>query len=80
MSVLVNDIEILKKYSKIWNKIESLIKKVFNSEPVYNNKYIKTEIKIYNHKVCTNFLDNKIPKDNGYCACLSVILLDSNRL
>ena len=45
MSVLVNDIEILKKYSKIRNKNKSLIKKVFNSEPVYNNKYIKTEIK-----------------------------------
>ena len=25
----------------------------------------------------TNFQDNKIPKDNKYCACLSVILLDS---
>ena len=48
-----------------------------NSEPVYNDKYIKTKIKIYNDKVYTNFQHNKIPKDNEYCACLSVILLDS---
>ena len=39
MNLLVNDKEILKKHTKIWNKIESLIKKDFNSEPVYNDKY-----------------------------------------
>ena len=44
---------------------------------MYNDKYIKTKIKIYNDKVYTNFQHNKIPKDNEYCACLSVILLDS---
>ena len=77
INLLVNDKEILKKYSEIWNKIKSLIKKEFNSEPVYNDKYIKTKIKIYNNKVYTNFQHNKIPKDNEYFACLSVILLDS---
>ena len=44
---------------------------------MYNDKYIKTKINIYNDKVYTNFQHNKIPKDNEYCACLSVILLDS---
>ena len=61
----------------MWHKIKSSIKKGSNSEPVYNNKYIKTKIKIYNDKVYTNFQHNKMPKDNEYCACLSVILLDS---
>ena len=61
----------------IWNKIKILIKKEFNSEPAYNDKYIKTKIKIYNERVYTNFQHNKIPKDNEYCACSSVILLDS---
>ena len=28
-------------------------------------------------KVCANLHYNKIPKDNEYCTCLSVILLDS---
>ena len=77
MNHLVKDEKILKKYLKIWNKIKSLIKKELNSEPVYNDKYIKTKIKIYNDKVYTNFQHNKMPKDNEYCACLSVILLDS---
>ena len=77
MNLLVNDKEILEKYNKIWNKIKSLIKKEFNSEPVYNDQYINTKIKIYNDGVYTNFQHNKIPKDNEYCVCLSVIFLDS---
>ena len=77
MNHLVKDEKILKKYLKIWNKIKSLIKKELNSEPVYNDKYIKTKIKIYNDRVYTNFQHNKISRDNEYCACLSVILLDS---
>ena len=78
MNHLVKDEKILNKYLKIWNKIKSLTKTELNSEPVYNNKYIKTKIKNYNHKVYTNFQHNKILKNNEYCVCLSVILLDSN--
>ena len=44
---------------------------------MYNDKYIKTKIKFFNNRVYTNFRHNKIPKDNEYCACLSVTLLDS---
>ena len=62
MNHLVKDEKILKKYLKIYNKIKSLIKKELNSEPVYNDKYIKTKIKIYNDKVYTNCQHNKIPK------------------
>ena len=42
---------------------------------MYNNKYIKTKIKIYNNRVYTSLQYNKIPKDNEYCTCLSVVLL-----
>ena len=76
-NLLVNDKETLKKYSEIWIKIKSLTKKESNSEPVYNNKYIKTKIKIYNNRVYTNLQHNKIPKGNEYFTCLSVMLLDS---
>ena len=77
MNLLVNDKKILEKYSEIWNKIKTLIKEEFNSKPVYNDKYMKTNIKIYNDRIYTNFQHNKIPKDDESCACLSVILLDS---
>ena len=44
---------------------------------MYNDKYIKTKIKIHNNSTYTTFQYDKIPKDNEYCTCLSVILLDS---
>ena len=77
MNLLVHDKKLLKKYNEIWNKISNLFKKGFDSEPVYNAKYIKTKIKIYNNRVYTNFQYNKMSKDNEYCTCLSVILLGS---
>ena len=43
---------------------------------MYDNKYTKTNIRIYNNRINTNFYGNKIPEDNECCTCLSVILLD----
>ena len=47
MSFKVIDKKLLKKYTKIWGIVSSLIGKEFDSEPVYvdNDKYIKTKIK-----------------------------------
>ena len=54
-----------------------LLKKEFVSEPVYNEKYLKTKVKSYNENTNTNFHDNKIPKEGSEFICLSVILIDS---
>ena len=35
----------LKKYTKLWGKIKDLIGKKIDSEPIYNDNYIKTKIK-----------------------------------
>ena len=77
LNLLVHNKEMLKKYNEIWDKISNLLKKRFDSEPVYYDKYIKTKIKICNNGTDTNFQGNKIPEDNECCTCLSVILLDS---
>ena len=42
---------------------------------MYDNKYIKTRIKIYNKEINTSFPDNKIPENNECYTCLFVILL-----
>ena len=47
INLLLKDKEISKRYSQIRNKIKSLMKKEFNSEPVYNDKYIKTTMMLY---------------------------------
>ena len=77
INLLVHDGKLLKEYNEIWDKVENLFTREFDSKPVYKNEYIKTKIEIYNGRIYTNFQYNKIPKDNTYCACLSVILLDS---
>ena len=52
ISFKVIDKKLLKKYTKIWGKISSLIGKEFDSEPVFgdNDKYEKTKIKSYGIK------------------------------
>ena len=77
MNFLVHDKELLKQYNAIWDKIINLLKKEFDSEPVYNDEYIKTKINLYNDKLNTNFHGNKIPEENERFACFSVLLLDS---
>ena len=74
-----SDKNLLKKYTKIWEKISGLIGKEFDSEPVYgdNDKYIKTKIKSHGDKTNTNFEGKKIPKENASFKCLSLIMLDS---
>ena len=65
--------KMVKKYLKVLTNIKIEL----NSELVYSDKHIKTEKKIYDYKVYKNFQHNKIPKDNEYYVCLSVILIDS---
>ena len=79
MPFRVNNKQLLKNYDKIWEKVENLLKVDFESEPVYgdNDKYIKTNIKIYANSVITNFYNKKIPKEKAPCKCLSIIMLDS---
>ena len=71
---LVKDDGLIEKYNEIWEKVKNSIKKEFDSEPVYNEKYLNTEIKSCNGKINTNFHNNKIPQECSQFICLSVIL------
>ena len=48
MSFLIKDDELLEAYHEIWEKVKNIIKKEFDSEPVYNEKYLRAKIKSYN--------------------------------
>ena len=74
---MIKDEKLFKKYNEIWEKVKNIIKKEFNSEPVYNQKYLKAKIKSYIRKINTNFHNNKIPKGGSQFIYLSVILIDS---
>ena len=73
MNLLVNDKETLEKYNEIWDKIKNLFGENFDSEPVYNDKYIKAKINLYT----TNFYRNITPIEGEHYSWFSVILLDS---
>ena len=82
MSFLADNNEFLERYTKIWEKISNLIDKKFDSDPVYNNKYINTKIRSYNNDIITNFhnidnKNNKLPEKNKAYKSMSLISLDS---
>ena len=72
-----SDNKLLKKNTKIWTRVGSLMNIKFDSEPVYgdNDKYIKTKINSYGDRINTNFQGKKIPKENASYKCLSLIML-----
>ena len=43
MSLSIKDNKLLEKYHEIWDKASKSIKKGFDSEPIYNEKYLKTK-------------------------------------
>ena len=79
MSFVADDKELLKEYTKVWEKIRDLTGK--KPEPVYGDKYIKTKIKSYNNDIRTNFdvegNNGKVPKASCSYKCFSLIALDS---
>ena len=81
-SFFTDNNEFLERYTKIWEKISDLVDKTFDSDPVYNNKYINTKIRSYNNDIVTNVHDidnknNKLPEKNKAYKCMSLISLDS---
>ena len=79
MTFRVNNKQLLKSYDKIWKKTEKLMRKDFESKPVYgdDDKYIKIKTKIYADNMITNFHIKKVLKEKAPCKCLSIIMLDS---
>ena len=61
MSFNVKNKQLLKKYTKIWEKIEGLMMINFESKPTYgdHDKYINTKIKIYAGSIITNFHNDR---------------------
>ena len=74
---MINNDELLEKYTEILGKVKSSLRKEFDSEAVYNEKYLKAKVKSYNGKINTNFHNNKIPKEGPQFIFLSVIWIDS---
>ena len=71
MSFFIKDDDALYKYNQIWDKIKEKLNIKFHSEPIYDKKYIKAKVREYDGIIKTNFLGNKVPKENMlYLYCL----------
>ena len=79
MSFIKKDKKLFKKYSKIWEAIEGLMKITFESKFVYGEdvKYIKAKIRTYAGNIITNFHHKKTPNEKAPLKCLSIITKDS---
>ena len=77
MSFLIKDDEVGEKYEQIWDVIKNKLKIIFDSEPVYEYKYLKTKVKEYDCMIKTNFLNNSMPKENMHYTYIGCITIDS---
>ena len=68
MSFKINDDNLLKKYTKIWKRISSLMDIDLDSELVYgdNDKYIKAKIKTDRDQINIISQDKKVQKKMHY--------------
>ena len=68
ISFIVKNKKLLKKYSKIWETIEGLMKITFESKPIYGEdvKYIKIKIKMCAGNLITNFDNKNMPKEKHH--------------
>ena len=74
---VIEDNNVLFKHSDIWNKIKEIKGIKFHSNPVYDEKYIKTKVIEHNSVIKTNFLDNEVPKEGVHYTCIVCINIDS---
>ena len=69
------DEELLKKLDDIRNKGSNSARKEFDSELIYDKKYLKTKVNSYGDEA-KDFHYKEIPKVNSNFTCLAVILVD----
>ena len=77
MSFVTDDKEVYKKYNEIWEAVRKLLKLKFFVNPVRDNRYIITKLKIFNKINRTTFTDNVIPIEKNHYICIPAIDIDS---
>ena len=76
MSFNIEDVYL--KYNKTWNKIKSVLNvKKLHSQPIYDEKYIKNKVKIFNSIINTLFSGDEIPKEKIYYIYIPAVCIDS---
>ena len=77
MSFLIKNNKVWEKYEEIWNVLKNKLSIKFNSEPIYENKYLKGKVREFDGDIKTNILSNGLQKENTYYASIACITIDS---
>ena len=77
MSFKIEDEKVYLKYTEFWNKIKKSLGIKFHSQPIYDDKYIKTKVKPFSSLINTLFSRNEIPKERNHYICIAAICIDS---
>ena len=63
MSFKIEDEGVYSKHAEIWNKIKNSLNTRFHSQPIYDDKYIKSKVKTFSSMINTFFSGNEISKE-----------------
>ena len=77
MSFKIEDESVQLKYTEIWNKTKRLLGTRFHSQPIYDDKYIKTKAKTFGGVTSTFFQKMNFQKKRNYYICIAAICIDS---
>ena len=77
MSLSIKNSEVWEKYEEIWDVIKNKLNIKFHSQPIYENKYLKTKVREFDDNIKTNVLGTGLPKENTYYTCNACITIDS---
>ena len=76
MSFKIKDEDVYLKYNEIWNKIKSILNVKLHSQPIHDEKYIKTKVKTFNSMINTLFSGDEVPKEKIHYVCIPAVYID----
>ena len=74
---LIKDDEVWEKYDEVQDVIKNKLSIRFHSKPIYDQKYLKAKVRELDSVIKTNFLGNKVLKQNIHYTCIACITIDS---
>ena len=81
MTFVTDNEKVYDKYNEIWEVIRKLLKVKFAANPVRDDKYLITKLKIFNKTNRTTFNDdnnkNNSPKERSHYICIPAIDINS---
>ena len=76
ISFIIKDESVHLKYTEIWNEITKSLNTRFDSQHIYNDKYIKTKVKTFRNMINTLSSGNEIPKEINHYISIAAICID----